>query len=144
MEILTKIFESLNGCTARVFCGGLSVEGSMEREVSLEYKNHLGLVCLDTIEWNYKEVVQTIHLLIKKASAEMQLSYATRNDLLYAITPELKNILVKIATISLYGVKDFDMKLNDKNIPTSMEITYKCGSIVKLYAIKFPDKKVTE
>ena len=141
MNSISKFFkDNLDGKLAYVSSGGLLVEGQVESKVKLEFADHLGLLCLIKLEYNYKNLCENVDRLLVQNRNDLEISYDTRDKIVKLIIPFLKQSYVKAGTIMTHNVTKMEVSYLDNKI-YSVGITYKNGSVTNITCIE--DEKRT-
>ena len=136
MNIVEQIFKSLDGKKARVTSGGLNAEGSIEGDVKLQYVEYRGLELIGSAKHNDElDIAVKLNDFIGQVREDSKLTYDVADAFRDAASKFIESLSVTIGLVHQYGIKSFDVQVDEKGNVKFLTITYK-DSVVNVNVLK--------
>lgn len=132
-EFIKEIFKQLDGYTCMVNSGGLLVEGSMEGNLLISYKEHEGLRLKTLLKWNDNKPQFLVIPILNKHLGCLQkekdkhlekISFEARDQISDELIDNISNMYVTVGLISIYGITDISLTDYEGKLQR-VEINYK-------------------
>lgn len=137
MNSIEKFFkEELDGKYARIFSGGLEINGTLEQKCKMSYKPYFGVNCSVELEFNSSETIN----LIQKELRESFKGPGIAHDVLEKFIPNLKKVEITCGRVYLLGIVKINSSYNEKGELYSAILEYNDGTKISIKGIS--DKKI--
>lgn len=136
MNNIEKFFkDNLDNKMAYVSSDGLFLEGNLEQKCKLEFIQYFGLACSVQLEYNRLNIVKEVEQILIQNREGFDISYDTRDKIINALIPKMKDMFIHCGKISNYGIEKISSVYDKENI-RDVDIKYSNGSTVRISCIQ--------